>query len=608
VVAFCEHRRKSIELVDLNASQLLAEFELPDCLGAKGVFPPSRNQILVAVKGHIHSWDLQTRQSTVTALEKWAGEDIVLDSQALLAAGGNKSGTVTVWDVNTGKLLNSSTEHTAEITALAFNNDAKLLASADENGAIVVWSVQPLQPKTKALKHHEGVQSLAFTPDGLQLAAGGPTHIGGVANFDKSVFRLSMWNVNTGALYNSNFEVRSPIWYLRFTDGGRQLIAGGMTEIRLFDVSQDVAFQSTEQNAATNVTQPKLIAISDRVIASIHHDLLTVKSQLDQQPVIEYRIPAGVAPLSLTALDGTVAVGGKDGSLLVTEPTHGTLKLIGRHPSEAGVLAFSPDKQLLAAAGNQGSVSVWSVERAESVWSQKVAGAIRAVAFAADGTVAAGGWASDSSIGFLFLLGRNRSKEVPQVQGVSTLAFSADGTTLAVGHGTSILLLDTNTLNRFEGLYHGEQIGSQRYAIMAESLAFSPDDKLLLSAAADGRVRVFDVLERKRLGIGFVIPGVPDKFDFLKEDRQLDLSHLTVRQDGAVAVVANGAVVYWQLGRLAEARETACAIANRNFTPEEWQEFFPGTPFSVTCLGLPVWTPGAAGSGSPSPSFEAVFE
>ena len=415
VAAFCggtDDDKEIIRVLDLNGGRDLAQFALGEfeCLSAKGAFSANGEQILVAVKGQLHTWNLETRQANTTPLEKWAGEEIVFDSQALVAAGGNEGGRVTVWDVRSGKVVNSATEHDVSVTSLVFSNDSKLLASGDQSGTVIVWSLMPLKANIRSLRHYQSVQSLAFTPDGVQLAAGGPTTFGGFTNFGTSVHRISIWNLNTGEPSSSLLELRSPIWSLHFIDGGRRLIAGGVTETRLLEVSQNVLSQSTQQNTGLSVSQPKIVALSEQISASINKDVLTVKNRRDEHAPLEYRIPEEVVPVSLTARDDMVAVGGKNGSLFLTDPARRTLRFIGQHPSEVAVVCFSPDGRLLAASGKQGSVSLWDVQHAKNLWLQNLPGDVRAIAVSPDGTVAAGGWGSDSTKGFLFILsaGDNR--------------------------------------------------------------------------------------------------------------------------------------------------------------------------------------------------------
>ena len=591
VAAFCDRtgtEKTLIRILDLSTGQDLVESEFGEsfCTKGRGVFTASGEQILVAIEGKIMTWNLKTRQAATTALEKWTEESVILDSQARLAAAGNERGTVTIWDVATGKVINSSTQHKAEVSSLSFNRQSNLLASADENGAVIVWDVMPLKPKM-TLKHHESVQSLAFTPDGLRLAAGGPTRFGGMLNFGgKTTYRISLWNLDTGQQSGSSLELRTPIWSMHFIDRGRKLIAGGVTEMRLFDVPPTLVLFGQE-SAGPSSSEPTLTAMSDRLFASIHDRVLKCTSRLTEHETIEYSIPTDVEPLSLTVRDEIVAIGGKSGSLLLTDPVHGTLRSLGQHPSEASVLSFSPGGDLLAAAGKSGSVSLWNVQRAQRLWTQKLRGHVSALAVSADGTVAAGG-AADSK-GFLWLLSEgNRSREIEKIEPVSSLCLSPNGTLLAVGEGKAILLLDLKTLVRSEELFYGESVNAQRLLLPASSLAFSPDGKLLMSGSWDGKVRVFDVSARQRLGTAFTVPGTPEVGELFKKNQSVDLSHITIGRDGVVSAIANGFFVQCQLGSTEALRNRACEIANRNFTVEEWKEFFPATPVRSTCPDLPA--------------------
>jgi hypothetical protein len=59
-------------------------------------------------------------------------------------------------------------------------------------------------------------------------------------------------------------------------------------------------------------------------------------------------------------------------------------------------------------------------------------------------------------------------------------------------------------------------------------------------------------------------------------------------RDGKLSAIVNAeSLVQWRLGPIDALRENACGIANRNFTPEEWREFFPATGFRVTCTNVP---------------------
>ena len=74
--------------------------------------------------------------------------------------------TVKLWDLASGKELQTLKGHTAPVYAVAFNKDGSIIASAGQDNLIKLWN--PKDGKMiRELKGHTGiVDALAFTADG----------------------------------------------------------------------------------------------------------------------------------------------------------------------------------------------------------------------------------------------------------------------------------------------------------------------------------------------------------------------------------------------------------------------------------------------------------
>jgi WD40 repeat protein len=88
--------------------------------------------------------------------------------------------------------------------------------------------------------------------------------------------------------------------------------------------------------------------------------------------------------------------------------------------------------------------------------------------------------------------GRQRAVARPK-SSMTSLAFSPDGKTLAVGLSTSncVALYDPRDLQE------GKLLAKQKRAV--DSVAFSPDGKRLATASNDGLVKMWDLAEEKEL-------------------------------------------------------------------------------------------------------------
>ncbi len=90
-----------------------------------------------------------------------------------LATGGKKN-TVIIWDVETGRELQTLEGHNGEVYTVAFSPDeeGRWIASGGEDSAVKIWDSHS-GTLVRNFRGHKGlVSSLAFSPDGRRLVSG----------------------------------------------------------------------------------------------------------------------------------------------------------------------------------------------------------------------------------------------------------------------------------------------------------------------------------------------------------------------------------------------------------------------------------------------------
>jgi len=77
-----------------------------------------------------------------------------------------------IWNVQTGAYLKSYTNHTGEITAIAWSPESHSIATASEDGTVVVRDIDDESFATYQ-KHRGPVRSVAWSPDGMMIVSSG---------------------------------------------------------------------------------------------------------------------------------------------------------------------------------------------------------------------------------------------------------------------------------------------------------------------------------------------------------------------------------------------------------------------------------------------------
>lgn len=158
--------------------------ELARLTGHKGpvsaiAFSPDGNLLVSAAQDNTlrlwntSRWDLRAQWPRVS--ERYV-RSLAFDAQSrrLAAGGGMEDGTVTVWDIATGRRLFAPLRtDEVDVTQVAFDADGELLAAANFTGGTFVWHLGTLQPVAKlpsAPTLPEVGAVLAFRTDELTVA------------------------------------------------------------------------------------------------------------------------------------------------------------------------------------------------------------------------------------------------------------------------------------------------------------------------------------------------------------------------------------------------------------------------------------------------------
>jgi len=243
------------------------------------------------------------------------------------------------------------------------------------------------------------------------------------------------------------------------------------------------------------------------------------------------------------------------------------------------LLSFSPDGKTLALALNistifntastpKPTIILWDLATFTQKGQITPQNGLTQMAFSPDGKTLA--LASGRGV-VLVDMASQQSSDLEIASGpraVLSLAYSPDGKYLAIGNDLgSITLLDLGA----------KQVVDQPMTNISKvaALGFSPDGKILAAGYADAGVILWDVDGRQRLIAQTMYKHVeiPDPYPIFS---------LAFSPDGKILATTSNEIILWDTDPASWVNK-ACNIAGRNFSQTEWQQFFPGEAYRSTC-------------------------
>jgi WD40 repeat protein/tRNA A-37 threonylcarbamoyl transferase component Bud32 len=507
------------------------------------------------------------------------------DSRRIAAPGAD--GAVGIWDPATGRRLARLEIGKAGVADALFARSGRTLIAGDDAGSVSFVDVATGRLLRRLSIGDQTVDALALSPDERLVAA---------ASFAGPVY---VWDTKTGAAYGPPLPGgTSPGNDVAFSPDGRTLASAHVRSAVVWNMDGERAI-------GRPLGGPTALA-SDVAFTPDGRSLLAGRLDGDTA-VFDVATRRMVRTIHGDAVVSAVAVS-PDGRLVAIGTVDGQLRLFDRtgarvgSPLEVGTgavwqVGFSPDGRLLAVAVDRngagrdfltqprnGEVQLWNVASRRRVGRsiRPGSGSLLALAFNRDGTLlATGSYGHRLDLWDVSTQARHGKSTYVSDEGFPSVSFDSSGRLVAAGGASGSVRVWEVAGRRpvFPALtgHKGPVTG----------ISFDPHGSLLATTSLFGGTRLWD----QATGIGYGDELISERPASLEPSGDLP-AFLGVRNafspNGRLLATAgvDANAMLWDVDP-AVWRRRACAIAGRNLTREEWRQYLPtGTPYRATC---PEW-------------------
>ena len=292
--------------------------------------------------------------------------------------------TLKIWDIKTGKEIETRVEHFDTILSVAFSPDGKKIVSGG-NETIILWDVETGQEIKTFTGHSDNVFAVVFSSDGKKI-------ISGAGSDDKTI---KLWDVETEKEIKtfsrySNSQI-SGISSLDFSLDGTKIISGHFdSTITLWDVETgkeiktftghsgnvtSVAFSQKNYKQIISGSSDKTIKLWDIETGKV---IKTFKGHKDEINSVAF------------SPDGKEIISGaenQDRTIKLWDiETEKEIKTFKGHSYEVTSVAFSPDGTKIISGSYDRTIKLWDIETGEEIKTfKRHLGSIKSVAFSPDG-------------------------------------------------------------------------------------------------------------------------------------------------------------------------------------------------------------------------------
>ncbi|GAB4472456.1 MAG: hypothetical protein Kow00124_10530 [Anaerolineae bacterium] len=279
------------------------------------------------------------------------------DGTRLATAAAN--GAITIWDVNSGRQLQTLLGHTRDVIDVAYSSDGARLVSASTDGTVRLWDAETGEQIATLEGQTQLVSRVAFSPEGDLIASVGEDQL------------LNVWDAETlQPLSYSPITATVPLIAITFSPdgsliaagGGRSSGAGGFALAWDSRTGDQVLLQALHENLVFDVAfSPDGATL---YTAAVDGTLGTIDVATGAGSVEPLFPEVGLTAIDVTA-DGTLIYGVGDGTVRIgSGPEQITIQA---HEDLIWDLGVAPDGQSVASASRDGQARRWSLADGELI-------------------------------------------------------------------------------------------------------------------------------------------------------------------------------------------------------------------------------------------------
>jgi WD40 repeat protein len=444
------------------------------------VFTPSGETLLVAgTQKKIRLWNFKlNKENGQLEGHKATIKALAVSPDTSTIASGSQDGIVILWDMTNKRKVAELPAHSDEVTALAFSpeKDGGLLASAGADRFIKLWNIENNQVKLK-LDAGCGVLAIAFSPDGKTLYSAGDDNL------------IRSWEVATGkqtGVFKGHDGMVVSLFALEDT-----IISGGLDKtIRFWDAKSAELKRALPRSHGDCDALAVTKARDFLATAGTNNSIRIFEADKGKEVFFANGPQAPLAGLVLSSDNKRLASMTNNGQIIVSDASGKTVTQWDAKQTGDLLFAATPDGRTLVTASS--NVSFWDAEKGIEIAQIPAKGLdnIETLAFSPDGTTVALGYHSTE----IELWDWRNKKSLASFKypgSLFALAWAPDGKKLAAAGGSKIFVWDPLTKNLIRSFDVKE--GPALTFPTVKVLAFGPDSKTLAAGGFDAVVRIYDL-------------------------------------------------------------------------------------------------------------------